>query len=282
MTTTVFLAVIGAAALHAIWNALVKSGDDKVLSMSGIVFGHIPPALVVLALLPLPSMDAWPYLIASIVLHTGYQLFLIASYRSGDLTQVYPIARGSAPILVAIVSVAVLGVDLALSELAAIALIAIGILSLGLVRHQDGNRNPNAAFLALTTGGFIASYSLIDGLGARVGDAPTTFYALSGLGNCIVFAIILMFWRRDVLPRVLTDGAKTFWIGGIGSFIAYAIVTWAFTQAPIALVTALRETSIIFALLIGVFGLRERLDLLKVGATFVVLSGSALIRIARH
>ncbi|MEL7542374.1 MAG: DMT family transporter [Pseudomonadota bacterium] len=281
MTTTVFLAVIAAAALHATWNALVKSGSDKVLSMSGIVFGHIPPALLVLTFLPLPALEAWPYLVASIILHTGYQLFLIASYRTGDLTQVYPIARGSAPIIVAVVSILFLGVHLAPQEMAAVAMIALGILSLGLVRRSDGTRNPHAAMLALTTGGFIASYSLIDGLGARVGGAPITFYALSGLGNCIVFAVILAFWRRDVLTRVLTDGAKTFWIGGIGSFIAYAIVTWAFTQAPIALVTALRETSIIFALLIGVFGLRERLDLLKVGATFVVLTGSALIRFAR-
>ena len=141
--TTVFIAVIGAAILHAGWNALVKSGSDN------------------LPFVPLPAAEALPYLLAGIALHVGYQFFLLGSYSSGDLTQVYPIARGSAPLIVAAVSIAVLGVQMTSMELSAVFLIGAGIISLTLVRRADGQRNGKAAALALATGCFIASYSLV-------------------------------------------------------------------------------------------------------------------------
>ena len=145
----VFVAVLAAAALHATWNALVKGASDKVISMTAVVLGHVPPALVLMPLSPLPAQSSWGYLAAGILLHVGYQLFLMKSYRTGDLTQVYPIARGSAPILVALVSVLFLGVHLSSLELTAIAIIGTGIISLVFVRGGDGLRNPSAAFMAL-------------------------------------------------------------------------------------------------------------------------------------
>jgi len=215
------------------------------------------------------------------VLHIGYQLFLLNSYRIGDLTQVYPIARGTAPILVALVSVFILGVTLSPSQLLPVLMIAIGIMSLSLVRQRDGLRNPRAAALAFVTGCFIAGYSLNDGLGAREAGTAIGFYAWLSLVNAVLFALIMRITKPGLLTRVPTEGRRAFLLGGPASFAAYALVVWAFTQAPIALVTALRETSIIVALIIGVFFLKERLDLAKVASTAITLTGAILLRFAK-
>jgi len=282
MTLTVFVAVIGAAILHASWNALIKGGADKRVSMGAVMLGHIPLALAALPFVPLPAVESLPYLAAGILLHFGYQLFLLQSYRLGDLTQVYPIARGSAPLIVALVSVAVLGVHLSPIEVLAITVIGTGVLSLALVRRADGKRNGHAAGMALTTGCFIAAYSLVDGLGARLAGTSLGFYSWLAIGNGIIIIGYLSRTSPGVLRDVVTKGRKVMVVGGSASFVAYALVTWAFTQAPIALVTALREVSIIFALLIGVFFLKERIDLAKVFATMTTLLGVILLRFARH
>jgi drug/metabolite transporter (DMT)-like permease len=282
LSTTVFLAVIVAAALHAVWNALAKGGRDKLLSMTAVVLGHAPLALAALPFVPAPAPESWPYVAGGIALHVGYQLFLISSYRHGDLTHVYPIARGTAPLLVAGVSTLFLGVTFAPIEVAAVLVIALGIMSLSFVRQRDGTRNPRASLFALVTGCFIAGYSLNDGMGARLAGSPVGFYAWEAMGNAFVFTA-LMAWVQPGLPRRLFAEARTtFVIGGSASFLAYALVVWAFTQAPIPLVTALRETSVVFALMIGVWVLRERLDLAKVLSTFVTMLGAVLLRFARH
>lgn len=281
METAVFLIVLVAALLHATWNAVVKGGADKHLGMTAVVIGHIPISIVAIIFVPLPGLASWPYFLAGIVLHIGYQLFLLNSYRIGDLTQVYPIARGTAPILVALVSVLVLGVTLSKSQLLPVFMIAIGIMSLSLVRQRDGLRNPRAAALAFVTGCFIAGYSLNDGLGARAAGTAVGFYAWLSLVNAVLFAGIMRVMKPGLLSRVTTEGRRAFLFGGPASFAAYALVVWAFTQAPIALITALRETSIIAALLIGVFFLKERLDLAKVTSTVITLTGAILLRFAR-
>jgi len=281
LTTNVFLAVIGAAILHAAWNALVKGGADKLVSLTAVMFGHTPFAIAAVLIAPPMGAEALPYLAAGILLHLGYQLFLLFSYSTGDLTQVYPIARGSAPLIVAFVSITVLGVTLKSAELFAVLIIGIGIVSLALVRRADGLRNGRAAMFALVTGCFIAGYSIVDGMGARVGGTSLAYFGWLAIGNSIALAAIVAARAPQTFGRLWQGGHRLFWLGGGASFIAYAIVTWAFTQAPIALVTALRETSIIFALLIGVFFLKERLDLMKVLSTMTVLVGAALLRLAR-
>ena len=276
-----FLAVLGAALLHACWNALVKGGSDKLLGMAAVMIGHIPFAVFALFFVPAPDSQSYPYLYASIGLHVGYQFFLLQSYKLGDLTQVYPIARGSAPMLVALFSIFVLNVELSQLELIAVGIISLGILSLGSVRKSDGQRNPNAAFFALVTGCFIASYSLVDGMGARLAGTSVGFYAWSGIANGVVMMIYVMLVQTTILRQLVTSNRTLFLVGGGASFIAYAIVTWAFTQAPIALVTALRETSIVFALIIGVFFLKERIDVVKVFSTMAALVGALLLRFAK-
>jgi drug/metabolite transporter (DMT)-like permease len=281
MSLTVFVAVIGAALLHASWNALIKGGADKRVAMGAVMLGHLPLALIGVAVAPLPSVASLPYLLVGIGLHFGYQLFLMQSYRIGDLTQVYPIARGSAPLIVALISVLFLGVQLAPMELLGVALIGAGVLSLALVRRADGMRNSRAAGMALTTGCFIAAYSLVDGLGARLAGTSLGFFSWLAIGNGVLIVLYLAFSAPSAFRDIAVRGRRTFVVGGSASFIAYALVTWAFTQAPIALVTALREVSIIFALLIGVVFLKERLDLAKVFATMATLLGVVLLRFAK-
>jgi len=281
MSLTVFLAVLAAAVLHATWNTLVKSTGDKHLSMLAVVMGHLPIALVIVPFAPLPAPESWPYVAASAALHVGYQIFLLMSYRVGDLTQVYPIARGTAPLLVAVITVVFLGEHLTMLELAAILMIGTGIMSLSLVRQRDGMRNAKAGLLAFTTGCFITGYSLVDGLGARLAGTPVGFYAWVTFGNVLVFSAYSAVTRPGLITAVPIRAKRVLIIGGGASYLAYALVVWAFTHAPIALVTALRETSIVFALLLGVFVLKEKLDLAKFLSTAITLFGAALIRLSK-
>jgi drug/metabolite transporter (DMT)-like permease len=281
MPFPVMIVVLLAALLHAAWNFLVKRNDDKRLSMSAVVLGHTPFALLALLVAPLPDPGALPYIAGGAALHVGYQLFLLAAYRIGDLSQVYPLARGCAPLIVAGVSVALLGADLAWLELAAVAVIGAGIMSLALARRSGGLRNGRAAAFALVTGGFIASYSLVDGLGAREAGTALGFYGWLSTVNGVVFAAIMRIVQPGVVTRVVCRDWRLALGGGGASFMAYAMVTWAFTVASIPLVTALRETSIVFALLLGVLVLGERLDLTKVLATLGTMLGIGLLRLAR-
>jgi len=163
----------------------------------------------------------------------------------------------------------------------AVTIIGASIISLGLVRGQDGLRNHAAGGLALATGCFIAGYSLVDGLGARLAGTALGFYGWLALGNAAVFAIYLRLARPGALSALPSKAGWTFVLGGGASFIAYALVVWSFTHAPIALVTALRETSIVFALAIGVLFLKEKLDLWKLASTFITLIGAALLRFSK-
>lgn len=281
MSFGVMVVVLFAALLHASWNFLVKSTTDKHLSMTAVVIGHAPFALVMLVIMPFPSLDSLPYLLTGAMLHVGYQLFLLASYRIGDLSQVYPLARGVAPLIVAGVSVLLLDVPFSRIELYAIVIIGTGIMSLTLVRRSDGHRNGRAALLAIITGTFIAAYSLVDGLGAREAGTALGFYGWLSIINVLVFAVFMNIARPGIVKKVIFHHWRLTLIGGTASFLAYGIVIWAFTQAPIALVTAVRESSIIFALLFGVFFLEERLDLLKVVSAMLTMLGICLLRSQR-
>ena len=281
MSIVVMIVVLLAALLHASWNFFVKNTEDKSLSMSAVVVGHAPFALAAILISPLPDIKSLPYIFTGALLHVGYQLFLLTSYRIGDLSLVYPLARGSSPLIVAGISVVFLGVHLSWLELTAVMTIGAGIMSLTLVRRADGLRNGHAALLAIITGGFIASYSLVDGMGAREAGTALGFYGCLSIVNAVIFAVTMRIFHPGTITRLVYKDWRLALRGGGASFFAYAMVTWAFTVAPIPLVTALRETSIIFALLLGVFVLKERLDLMKVFATVCTLLGIGLLRINR-
>jgi drug/metabolite transporter (DMT)-like permease len=281
MTTVVFCAVLAAAFLHAAWNAMVKGGADKRVTVAAVMLGHVPPTAIALLFVPTPSVESLPWMIVGVISHLGYQVFLLGAYTKGDLSQVYPIARGLAPLLVTGVSVVLLGERLALVETIAVGMIAMGLMSMALLRGSDGARNAEAVKLALMTGCCIASYSLIDGYGARVSGSPIGFYAYLGTINAVLFAIYIRLRHPGVLRTMFTSALRVFFIGGTASFAAYGIVILAFTQAPIALVTALRETSIVFAVLIGVVVFKERFDRAKVIAVAATLLGAGLLRVAQ-
>ena len=281
MSATIFAIVLLAALLHAAWNALVKGGADKSVAMAAVVIGQGLFGLGAMAASPTPAADSLPYLLTGVALHLGYQEFLIRAYRIGDLTQVYPIARGVAPLIVALVSVLLLGASLSPLEMLGVAIIAAGIMSISAVTRRAGGFDPRALLLALGTGVFIASYSIIDGIGARLAGTSLGYYGWLALGNAILFVA----YTRVLRPGQVTAafrGWRVILIGGGASFVAYALVVYAFTEAPIALVTALRETSIVFALLIGVVALKEPMSLGKVISTFVTVFGAMLLRFSKN
>ena len=214
MSLTVMTIVLIAALLHASWNYLVKQTEDKHLSMSAVVLGHTPFAATALLCSPLPELNSLTYVIAGAVLHTGYQLFLLYSYRIGDLSQVYPLARGVAPLIVAGISVMLLGVNLSQFELVAIVTIGTGIMSLTLVRRSDGLRNGRATSLAIITGGFIAAYSIVDGLGAREAGTALGFYSCLSILNAMIFAAFMRFIRPGLIKKVVSQNWRLAFSGG--------------------------------------------------------------------
>lgn len=280
MTPTIFFAVIFAAALHASWNALVKGGGDKVIAMNAVVVGQGIAGLITLAFVPMPGWDGLTFILVSVALHIGYQLFLLEGYKLGDLSQVYPIARGIAPLIVTVTLVGFLGETLARMEMIAIALIVFGVMSMSFARQSDGLRNSKAAMFAACTGCFIAAYSIVDGYGGRASESAVGFYAIVAIINGVLFPILTKATLNAGLGKTM-KAWRTILIGGGASFSAYAIVVYAFTQSSIALVTALRETSIVFAMLIGVLALGEKMSIAKTLSAMTALGGAILLRLPK-
>ena len=281
MTWTVFFAVLLAALLHATWNSLVKGSQDKYVGMLLIALGHVPPGVIFVFFAPLPGMDVLPWLGASLALHLGYQIFLAASYRVGDLTTVYPIARGSAPLFVTMVSLTFLDVDLSWAQVGSVGLLILGLLLLSYDRLGTKKRQWTVVILALVTGGFIASYSIVDGLGARKMGYALAYWGWVAIGNGALMTLWMLLFQPSSMAKVrlTSQNLTTLLLGGGASYLAYGIVTWAFTQAPIAVITALRETSVIFALLIGLIFLRERSTPMKIVACSMTVVGVICLRI---
>ena len=278
MPLTVFLAVILAAFLHAIWNAMVKNEDDKYIGVCAIVLGHVPASIVVIFLTPAPSVESIPYIILSAFLHIGYEWNLLSAYRFGDYTKVYPIARGTGPTLVTIISLMFFGVVLSNFEILGIFIVCFGIFILSFQKTSE-IKNRRALFYAFSTGFFIMTYSITDGYGARVSHSPLSYMGWSFVLNAAIFPILLKFKNKtEIITKISKDGRKIFFIGGTFSYIVYAIVVWSFTQAPIPLVAALRETSIVFALLIGALFLKEKFTLLKIVAVLTIFFGVILLK----
>jgi drug/metabolite transporter (DMT)-like permease len=280
LSLTVFAVVLFAALLHASWNALVKGGSDKAAAMTAVILGQGVFGLASLAIAPLPAAESLPYLAGSVALHLGYNVLLIFAYKAGDLTQVYPIARGASPLIVALVTTTVFGATLDGWEVLGVLLISTGILSTSLVRRADGLFQGKAAAIALLTGAFIAGYSIVDGYGARVSGTALGYFGTIAAIDGLAFLAGGLVLRNGVVGRALARPRHLFGGGG-ASFVAYAAVIWAFTLAPIALVTALRETSIVFALVLGVGLLGERLRLAHVGSIALTIAGAVALRLHR-
>lgn len=272
MDNFVFFLVLLATVMHAIWNGMVKNHPDKVIAVSAIVFGHIPLAIIAIILLPTPAPDCIPYIIASAIVHQGYQWYLLSAYQIGDLTKVYPIARGFGPLVATLISILVLGLVLKNLIILSILLICIGIMILGLKDKE--NKTFKVLQLSLLTGFFIGLYSIVDGYGARASLSPIVYMSWSFILSAILFPIVLRIKNhKNIIQNVFNRGKQIFWIGGTLSYIIYVIVVWAFTKAPIPLVGALRETSIFFSILIGFFFLKEKITTIKIISIFLIIIG---------
>ena len=281
MTTGVFVMVLGAALLHAAWNALVKVNADRLVMIAIMMMSQVGIAVLVVPFVAFPTPQAWPYIWASTVLNTAYCVFLINAYRHGDLSHVYPISRGSAPLIVAVISVAIVGETLSRQAGLSVVIIALGIMSLTLTRSAAGFKEPRAMLYALGTGVFIAGYTLVDGLGARLADSAHSYTFWVHLVNGIPIALIALYLRRGRILISVRQSWKVGVLGGMISLLAYWIVIWAMTQAPLALVSAVRETSMVFAVLLGVFVLKERLDMARLASIGTTLIGTVMLKLSR-
>jgi drug/metabolite transporter (DMT)-like permease len=259
--------------MHTTWNGMVKKHPNKVIAVSGIVFGHVPLALVAIIFLPAPSVESIPYIIGSAFIHQGYQWYLLTAYQLGDFTKVYPIARGFGPIVATIISIIFLGLIISNLAILSIFLISLGIMFVGIF-DRSNFKNINILKYSLLTGFFIGLYSLVDGYGARVSLSAITYMSWSFVLGALMFSVLLKIKKYDnIFKKVMNDGKKVFFIGGTLAYLIYIIVVWGFTKAPIPMVAALRESSIFFSIFIGYFFLRERITLTKIISIILIVAG---------
>jgi drug/metabolite transporter (DMT)-like permease len=276
MSPLVTALVLGSALLHAGWNAIIKSSRNVLLDTALVAAGAAILALPLTGFAGLPASASWPYLGASAVIHVAYFSTLAAAYRLGDLSHAYPLMRGTAPLLVALFGVALLDERPGASMWLGIVLISAGILSLGLL--QRGRAHRGATLWALANAAIIASYTLVDGTGARLSGAPAGYVAwLFWLQGLLFVALVAVVRKRAALVYFGRHWRRGLG-GGLCLLSAYAIVLWAMTQAPIAAVAALRETSVIFAALLGSLFLHEHFGRQRLIAACAVALGIVALR----
>ena len=264
--------------MHSGWNALVKLKGDPLIMLASIAATAMLLTLPVVFFVPFPAADVWPYLWGSMVLHTVYNLFLYAGYRHGDLGQVYPIARGVAPLLVACVAPFVAGESMTLPAIAGVLLIAAGVASLALAGGTPLRENPRPVLYALLAALFIASYTTVDGLGARQAASAHSYIAWLFILDGIPLSIITLAMRG----RHALDWIKGNWVrgtaGGAMSVVGYWLVVWALSIGALAPVAALREVGVIFAAIFAALVLKERFGPRRTAAACVVAAGAVMLR----
>ena len=277
MSIEVLLLVLLGALLHASWNALVKAGTDKSLDATLIAAGAAVCSIPFLPFLPMPGLVALPFLLASAVLQFTYFRLVGAAYTVGDIGLVYPVMRGVAPLLVAASSNLFLGETLSHAAMAGIAIISAGILTLAFEARHGGK---HAILLALANAVVIAGYTFVDGVGARLsGNAISYTLWMSLLPPILLFC--WAFYQRGFAP--VTNHVRLHWwrglVGGGGSILSYGLALWAMTKAPVAMVAALRESSILFALLISIFILKEKASIWRFVAGGIIAAGVLVMRL---
>lgn len=280
MDLFVFLAVLAAAACHAGWNALLKLDVEPIVATALVAAasGIVAVPFAILVGLPIPA--AWPYVLASVAIHIVYYLALAQAYRYGDLGQVYPIARGTAPLMTAALATLWLGEGLGSYGWIGVVVLAAGILLLAVRGRRALERfDARSVGFALLTSLTITAYTLVDGLGARLSGSALQYtvwlFVLSG-GTMAAYGF------ARVGRRLAADFAANWKLAIAGAALstaAYAIAIWAMTVAPIALVAALRETSVLFAALLGMVLLREPVLPARIAAACLVLAGVVLVRL---
>ncbi len=276
MSLSIVFAVLFSALLHATWNSLAHAVSDRLVGFALIGVADMIGGGLMVVFSGMPPAGAWPFIVASASLHVVYNLLLLASYQLGEFSQMYPLARGTSPWVVALVSVVVLGRELPLHELAGVLAVSAGLIALVFVGGRPGRKDLPAITAAVLTGLAIASYTVIDGVGVM--EAP--LFAYTGwmfLLQGPPIAVLAAIRRGRSLPAAVRASAAAGLTGGVISIAAYTIVLWAQTSGALAPIAALRETSIVFGALIGAAFLGEQLGARRAMAAGVVLAGVVLI-----
>jgi drug/metabolite transporter (DMT)-like permease len=273
---TVTLAVLVAAVTHATWNAIAHGIKDQTLAFALIGVGGIIVAIPLIIVAAMPRPDCWPYLLASIVIHVFYNLLLMRCYRLGEFGQVYPLARGTSPLVVTILAAVFVHEHLAWPQIAGVLVVSAGLATLVLAGRRPGR----AAFLAAVgTGLTIAAYTTVDGVGVRLSASPVGYIGWLMLLESLCVPMFALLRRREVVlkqpPRILLSGLAA----GALSVLAYGLVLWAQTRGALAPIAALRETSVIFGAIIGTLIFREPFGRSRVAATVLVVAGILMLNI---
>jgi len=279
LTFPVFLAVLTAAALHAGWNALIKIKLDPFLAMTLICFACGMIALPALPITGLPDAAAWPWIAASVVIHLGYYLFLAEAYRRADMGQIYPIARGAAPLMTAVASLLFVHDPITLGNGVGILLLGAGVVLISLRGHRHlVAPSKIAVACALLTAVTICAYTIVDGIGARTAGNANAYAAALFAVDAYPMLFICLFWKGLKGIRPAFDFLLPGFAGGAMSLAAYWIAIWAMTIAPIALVAAIRETSVLFGGLIAVVFLKEPMTRVRAFSGGLILGGLFCMR----
>ena len=281
LETPFILLILLAAAMHATWNSLVKAGSDVLLTQ-GLVLGvGALIALMALPFLPLPAPAARPFLIASMVAHFGYCIFLVLAYQRGDLSQVYPLARGMPPLVVAGMAALVVGETLQPLEIVGVSLVTLGIVSLTFSGGSPRPGRRRSLVFAAVAGLFISCYTMIDGLGVRRSGHEVSFIAWLFLVDGAPIALLAVARRGRAAVAFLRREWKPGLIGGLIATVGYSIVVWIMSKGGLARVAALRETSVILVALIGTLLLGERGRGRRIAAAALVAAGNILLNALR-
>ncbi len=271
--------VLASAVLHAVWNGLTHGLRDKLAGFTLISLASAGCGAVLVCLAPLPAPAAWPYIAASAALQVAYQLLLLRAYQLGDFGQMYPTARGTSPVVVALVSTTLLGHSLPAGQALGIAVVACGLAGLALADGIPGRAQLPALAAALGTGVMIASYTLVDGSGVRVSGSVFGYIAWLFLCQGLVLPLIAWARRGPALLTALRPLCGRGLAGGLLSLLAYGLVVWAQSRGDLSTIAALRETSIVFGALIGAVVFRERLGHRRITASVTVLAGIAVLQL---
>ena len=274
LTLPVTLAVLGAALLHASWNALLKGSADKQLDTVAFSIGSALLAAAVALWLPAPARASWPWLAASAGVHILYFAFLAGAYHWGDLSYAYPIMRGGGPVIVALAGAAVFGEVLPLAPTLGVALVCAGILG-----FASGRANPRATAFAVANAGVIAAYTLIDAKGARASGSPVAYAMWFFVANGVALYAWAGMRRGAALPRHLAANWPRILVGAALTTGSYGVALWAMTRAPVALVAVLREAAVIFGAIIAHFWLKEKLTRRRLVATGAVMLGLVALKL---
>jgi drug/metabolite transporter (DMT)-like permease len=272
----VTLAVLAAAVTHAAWNAIAHGIKDQMLAFALIGVGGILASIPLVIIAATPRHDCWPYLLGSVAIHVFYVLLLMRCYRYGEFSQVYPLARGTSPLVVTVLAAIFVHERPSLTQVAGVLVVSAGLALLVFAGRRPGR----AAFLAAVgTGLTIAAYTTVDGVGVRLSASPVGYIGWLVLLESLCVPMFALLRRREALrkqpPRILLSGVA----GGALSVLAYGLVLWAQTKGALAPIAALRETSIIFGAIIGTLVFREPFGRSRIAATILTVGGIVLLNL---